>query len=254
MFRTLLATAVLLFASVVNADVESALDAVVKVKAGNATGTGTIFLVDKGHVHILTNAHVAATKDVNILFYRQGYESPPIPGQTAWRATGGKEPGTDNDLAVVTVETSRLGYTPPAMPIAPLSKNPKDGQTMITVGCPSGLWPQLFRGHIMKTASGRDSATTFYPPPKGGRSGSAVYDRECNQIIGVVAWVIGDPQGGQSVGGAVSLENIIRHMSGSARYSSVVEDLRDRPYTTGEAQKYYKEPAMGDGWKPVPGS
>ena len=162
------------------------------------------------------------------------------------------DPGTDNDLAVVVVDRGRLGYTPPAMPIAPLSAAAKDGESMITVGCPKGLWPQLFRGHIVNSPSGRQSPLTFYPPPLGGRSGSAIYDRECKHIVGVLAWIIGD--GGKSVGGAVSLENVIKHLSGTAAYRNHVKGLIDAPYAVSAGElpsdiKYSNEEE--DGWKAV---
>jgi hypothetical protein len=92
-----------------------------------------------------------------------------------------KAVGNQTDSAVLLVPASQLGdYKPPAVPFA--KSRAQTGDTILSVGCPNGTWPTLFRGHL--TAVG--SLYTFVPPPAGGRSGSAILHGSGGEILGVL--------------------------------------------------------------------
>jgi hypothetical protein len=166
------------------------IDATVRLRSGGtfsqACGTGTVFRVDQDGVLILTCRHVVGnSRSMQVEFWSHGWQADQaVTGKVVAR-------GKRTDSAVIEVPRSALralgaNYLPPHVPLA--SGSLSKGDTILSVGCPNAVWPQLFRGHLVDTRiySGGAQSLAFVPPPAGGRSGSAIFDATGEHIVGVL--------------------------------------------------------------------
>ncbi len=173
------------------ADRESCIKATVRIsqRDGRSTswGSGCVFHKDSNSLYILTNHHVSGGQgnQVGIEFWLDGHMSKVMPGVVV--ASRYVE-DYHRDIAVVKVQTSLLGgYVPPAIPLA-LPSDPVEVHGVCSSGCPNASWPNLWVGHVIRRDTGSGDAVHFIPTPAGGRSGSALFDKECNKIVGLIAW------------------------------------------------------------------
>jgi len=159
------------------------LAATCRLRGGGSGGTGCCFAVDDQYVYILTCRHVAGrTKTFEAEFWLHGR----ITGK--YKATTVKVLTVDAAVLKIPVSAFKEGELPNAIPIG--EKSPKKGSTIISVGCPGLSWQSLFEGHVKGSANmtpqynGGRTSFTFVPPPKGGRSGSAIL--QDGKIVGIL--------------------------------------------------------------------
>ena len=176
------------------ADLVTASRATVRIThqdgVSNGIGSGVIVGSDTAAYYALTNAHVAPAPAVIVEFFRDGKVAAVTKGKTIARDTAA-------DVAVVQITKEQLGnYVPSIIPIDP-AYTLTAGDTLGTIGHPHGEGPTAYICHYIK----RDElGLHFQPPPKQGRSGSALFDRDFTRVIGLVYAVTAD---GSQVGLAV---------------------------------------------------
>lgn len=151
-------------------------------------GSGCVIDESSTHYAVLTNAHVVRDQQtVELEFWRDGRQQQPVSGTVAatWH-----ELNAWRDIAIVVLEKRVLPYE-----IEPVTLAVRDTQGLDplihSVGCPRGGWPTLFRGRVVKQATG---IVSFQPPPAGGRSGSVIISKiEEKEVasyyaVGLIAW------------------------------------------------------------------
>jgi hypothetical protein len=162
------------------AAIEDCLDASCRISTNDGSGSGCVFEISGGRVYVLTAAHVVGRQtEVRCEFWRQGHQSQPLPGRVIARVD-------DNrcDAAIVAVAQSQFGGLLPAViPVAPRDFVLASGQPITSAGCAGGAWSTAWKGHVLGY-SGPD--LHFVPAPASGRSGSAIFDGEGRQIVGVL--------------------------------------------------------------------
>ncbi len=147
---------------------------------GGARGTGCCFRIEQGYVFVLTNAHVVGSSSTaSCEFYLRGHQSRPIRGKVVVR----KRHDTI-DAAIIALPVSAFGDTlPVAVPLANKDLKLSPGQAVFSIGCAGGSWPTAWEGHATGYSGGN---LQFVPSPAGGRSGSAIFDAEGTQIVGLL--------------------------------------------------------------------
>jgi hypothetical protein len=212
----------ILIAPPAHAGLKDCYDATVRVHCGG-TGSGTVIDLQQGQAWILTNAHVASRsigETVRVEFFRAGQRYQAVEGRIAWKIMDRHSRSMDGlatrDMALVTVEIARLGWKPSVVPLAPVGTKLVDGQHVFSIGCPQGGWPTGWSGHLTQAEG---EVIGFWPPPHEGRSGSALFDADGQQVIGLVAW------GGDGWGGAMPVEVIHRALRESRALQESQGDL-----------------------------
>jgi len=165
----------------VSAAMSECIDATCRITAPDGgRGTGCVFERSQGTVFVLTAAHVVGPADrVQCEFWRSGHQSQPLAGTVVLRVQNDR-----TDAAVISLaETQFGGLVPPAIPLATRDYLVAPGQTLCSVGCANGAWSTGWQGHALGYA-GDD--LRFVPAPAMGRSGSALFDANGQQIVGVV--------------------------------------------------------------------
>lgn len=172
--------------------------------AESGCGTGVVWKETKDYFWILTAAHIVEeTGPVEVEFFYTGKQSHVMKGEAThvnWNKRIYRL-----DLALIRLPKTELKDYPPPNPI-PLGDRDRMiriNETIISVGCANAAWPTAFIGHV----SGVDGTSIFkfLPCPLGGRSGSAIFDSGCNEIIGII--VRGDEKNGTG-GRAIGLKQI----------------------------------------------
>ncbi|MGD0897653.1 MAG: trypsin-like peptidase domain-containing protein [Thermoguttaceae bacterium] len=186
-------------AGIARGGISECVDATCRVTAPDGgRGTGCVFEIQRGAVYVLTAAHVVGeAPSVECEFWRQGHQSQPLVGRVTARSTAA-------DAAIVAVaEAAFAGRLPAAVPLAPRTSAVRPGQTLASVGCANGAWSTAWKGHALGC---RDGELRFVPVPANGRSGSALFDAEGQEIIGLVQARTGD----NSEGIAATVQSIYR--------------------------------------------
>lgn len=180
------------------ADLLDTIDTVVQIEAKlpNAekpetmTGSGVVVHVGETTVSILTAGHVVEGRsDVWVSFFEDGSRRLPVPAKIRWSEmiSGGAYRGV-RDLAMLDVDLKELGsYRPKAVEVDKSDEKMKINATFTSVGCPNGLWPTAFKGRIVGKGE-PENMVCFVPPVIGGRSGSPIFNRNCDRITGIVIW------------------------------------------------------------------
>lgn len=171
------------------ASLEDVVNATVRIQDGQFMGTGTVFNVDDTNIYILTNAHVAEHENLEVQFYKDGRISQPVPGKTIWRdfvPDSRGEPSRPRDVAIVVVAKAASPVVPKPIGID-LKHDCQVGETIVTMGHPSGEWPKLLRTTI-STIEDEGRTMTFEPVAEPGQSGSGIFDADGDHIIGLLAW------------------------------------------------------------------
>ena len=189
-------TLLALFAAEVSAlaDLVTASRATVRIShqegISKGIGSGIIVGSDAANYYALTNAHVAPVAATMVEFFRDGKVAAICKGKTIARDTAA-------DVAVVQISKEQLGkYIPSIIPIDP-AYTLTAGDTLGTIGHPHGEGPTAYVCHYIRT---NELGIHFQPPPKQGRSGSALFDRDFSRVIGLVYAVTTD---GSDIGLAV---------------------------------------------------
>jgi len=191
-----------LLAAVAAADIADCYDATCRVSTGDARGTGCVFSISNGHVFVLTNAHVVDTaSSASCEFWSQGHQSIPIAGRVA-RGQGGI------DAAYIAIpEASFHGRLPRVIPLAPVDTVLRAGEEIVSVGCAHAAWATGWKGHVLDIRGGQ---IRFLPPPAGGRSGSAICNKDGTRIVGLL-WGRSDQD---KVGYALPVQAIYQAITG----------------------------------------
>lgn len=186
-------------------DISRCVDATCRVSSGNAKGTGVVIAVTPERVLVLTNAHVAATARPSCEFWTHGHQSLPVKSTTILR-------NQDTDVAVLSIPSGAFGTRiPPAVPIARTGTVAK-GTTLVSVGCAKGAWATSWKGHSLGYASG---TLRFLPVPADGRSGSALFDVDGTQVVGLIRARTPDERQGIAVPASVVLACLKRAVAHS---------------------------------------
>lgn len=202
--RLFLLPIVLALCSSASAGISECMDATCRIEVRHddgrlGVGTGCIFSADEKTAYVLTNAHVAdgEGREVKCIFTSGGHEFQ-VNGRTHWsvlRPTPGEDVsalvrGWFPDAAIVEIDRRAFGnLMPTPIPIAADPSYLQANVEVLTVGCPEGSVPAALRGHVQEA---HKSNVTFQPPTIGGQSGSAVFDKDGTQIVGLVAWNISE--------------------------------------------------------------
>ena len=157
-------------------------DATCRISAGQGQqrnlGTGCAFNDARGHICVLTCAHlVEKYPTVLCEFFTGGHKSQPLAGRVI-----AKDTATDSAIVVIP-RASFGGRLPTIIPLAPRDYMPKQSATLSSVGCPGASWATAWRGHCRGYFGHR---MAFFPPPADGRSGSAIFDGEGTMIVALL--------------------------------------------------------------------
>lgn len=201
MYRIILAGLLALLPVLAFADINDVINATCLVNNG---GTGVVYDEDEEHYFIITAAHCVVDYNghplinQNIIFFHDGYESHPIQSEIAWHSLTDdmfyedfayKGWVTDefmsNDLAIVKIKKSDIkDYVDPSIvPLADKDTKIKANSIFITSGCPGIGWPTLLKGRIIES---NEETFKISPTPRGGRSGSGVFDKDGEHILGII--------------------------------------------------------------------
>jgi hypothetical protein len=188
------------------------IDATCKVTSGVGAGSGTVFSEDENYYFVLTNYHVVGTnKNVDLEFYARGWKSNKLGAEVVWKAY---QQNTDVDFCVVRVPKKKFGNKRPrVIPLVPRNHKMKPGNYISAAGCPQGIGPSAWEGHVRVSENNR---IVFIPAPVGGQSGSGILtliqneNGELESRIGaIVTWRIEQPLGQDSVvGGGIMISNL----------------------------------------------
>ena len=153
------------------------LRATCRLRGSGSGGSGTCYKIDDKYVYVLTCRHVVGkTKNFVAEFW--------IDGKITGKYNGKVSVIFDVDAAVILfpVDSFKEGELPVAIPVS--ASGPDKDKPIISVGCPGLSWQSLFEGHITKMNKESKQSFEFIPPPKGGRSGSAIL--QDGKIVGVL--------------------------------------------------------------------
>ena len=223
--------------------ISDCVDATCRITAPDGSrGTGCVFEIQRGVVYVLTAAHVVGQSSaVECEFWCRGHQSQPLGGRVTARSAAA-------DAAIIALpEAAFAGRLPAAIPLAPRNSTLHPGQPLTSVGCANGGWSTAWKGHLLDC---RDDELRFVPVPANGRSGSALFDGDGQQIVGLVRARTGD----DSAGIATPLSTIYRAFDSPARTAAGPEKIPDRGAPPQPVQcGPYGCPAGGATPAPAPG-
>jgi len=159
-------------------------------------GSGVVFKDDKTHFWIMTAGHVVLDKKgkkriLSVDFFHSGFRSHKIKAEIMFSIykprynKKGKHLRSTNDLAIIKIKKIDLKKYPHPKPI-PLAKkdyDPKAKDVIVSCGSADGAWSTAWRGHISEEF---DGGFYFLPIPAPGRSGSGIFDKKSEKIIGIL--------------------------------------------------------------------
>jgi len=219
------------------------VDAACRITAPDGSrGTGCVFEIQRGVVYVLTAAHVVGqSPSVECEFWCQGHQSQPLGGRVTARSAAA-------DAAIIALpDAAFAGRLPAAIPLAPRNCTLRPGQPLASVGCANGGWSTAWKGHLLDC---RNDELRFVPVPANGRSGSALFDGDGQQIIGLVRARTGD----DSAGIATPLGTIYRAFDSPARTAAGPQRMPGRGAPPQLVQcGPYGCPAGGPSPAPAPG-
>lgn len=159
-----------------------------RIRGGGSGGSGACFKIDDQYVYVLTCQHVVGkTKDFKVEFWSDGRITGEYAGQASKWIT---IPNVDAAVILIPVKDFKEDELPTAIPIS--TSGPDKNEPIVSVGCAGLAWQTLFEGHITKMNEKSKQSFKFVPPPKGGRSGSAIF--QDGKIVGVL-WGATDKNG-----------------------------------------------------------
>lgn len=165
-------------------------------KEKGGCGTGTVFHETDKNYYILTAGHVAVNKDRPIfaMFYHNGFSSHAM--KCTVIHTSFSLVVLEDDWAILELPKDVYNQKPyPKPSVIPLAKEEPDKDMVLTsVGCARGGWPTGWIGHLRYIARNIADEIIWIkcvPGPVPGRSGSAVMDRDCTMIYGVIVKLTG---------------------------------------------------------------
>tara|TARA_Y100000004_G_scaffold124830_1_gene140412 strand:- start:1309 stop:1956 length:648 start_codon:yes stop_codon:yes gene_type:complete len=178
------------FPRVSSAGMEEVGDATCRISTGVSSGTGIIFKEDEDELFILTAAHVllddkgSAQLNLSVKLYNSGKISHAIP---AYNVFAHYMPKTTLDIAVIKIrKADLLSYPKPdVIPLAEKDYEIKEGDIILSFGCPQGFWPSGWKGNVVIAEQGRTVVRPYAIP---GRSGSGIFDKEGTKVIGIIIW------------------------------------------------------------------
>ena len=148
------------------------------------TGTGTVIREDDLHFYIITAGHVVKTeKTVSVEFFHNGRTSHHIEATVMWTRYNYEFTEEDLCLLRVTKRDFRNFPLPGVIPLAGKGERLDKKTPMISVGCPNGDNPSIWKGVAVTHA---DELIPFVPAPLKGRSGAAICDTEAQFVWGVM--------------------------------------------------------------------
>lgn len=171
-----------------NAQDTTLFESVLKVNSGNSYGTATFINEDASNYYALTNFHVTEGRDVRVKAYNKGHESTWISADTIWNAYRPNEP-VDISLLRISKSSFPKNYKPTIIKFLSNDRLYNIGDTITSIGCEGGDWPEAFQGHITNVQGGR---YYFKPIALPGRSGSVIFDKNAKKAIGLIAWHNGE--------------------------------------------------------------
>ena len=179
-------------------------------------GSGNIIKKANGYLNILTNSHVAGSKDhtYTVEFFRFGVSLGEFGASTIGHTM------TDSlDIAVLEVkEVAELRDLPAFYPVV---RELEVGQEIFKVGCARGEWPIGRIGHIVDIT---EEYIIALPKAIGGVSGSSIFifdDEGQPEMVGLTAWSLfysGETH-------AMSMKNMFVVEWLSELYSRPLEDI-----------------------------
>lgn len=155
-------------------------------------GSGFVFRDDEIDYWILTAGHVLGnSRKCDVYFYVDGEESLPIHGRVAEvNYNRSQETGNSRlrDLGIVKVRKSLLkGQPAPKVArLAPPGTVLRSYDAIFSVGCADLNWPTAWLGKVQAPAG---ESFHFAPKPAKGRSGSPIFDKDGQHVIGVIVWL-----------------------------------------------------------------
>jgi hypothetical protein len=212
----------------VQAAINDALDATCRITAADGScGTGCVFEITGGTVYVLTAAHlVSDSPTVQCEFWKLGHQSQPLAGRVTACSRAA-------DAAVVSLaEAAFAGVRPAVILLAPRDYVVRPGETLTSVGCASGAWATGWMGHAIGGTGGEARGTgelRFVPAPANGRSGSAIFDAEARQIVGLVRARTGD----SAEGIATTVQDIYRAFDAPANSAATLPKGTD-PFSSND--------------------
>lgn len=187
LYRFLSPLLILLISQTASADLNAVLEATCRVQTATSMGTGVVYKDLDGFLFIFTAGHVAVDKDeahktCTVEFFGTGHSSGKLSAEIVWTS---HTKNTYNDLCIIKIDKKTFGKypVPPAMKLEDVEV--EDKQVIVSCGCPEGVWPCLWRGHVV---SHTWYSCNFQPFPAGGRSGSPIFDEKGEKLLGIIIW------------------------------------------------------------------
>lgn len=166
---------------------------------GKDIGSGAVYREDKDYLYVITAGHVVEplkTEDCQCVFYPNGRPLAAVPAVIETRdyvkPIRYSKDIEVNDLATLRVSKSKFKSPndyPKAVPLAGPDTLIKVNDSILSIGCSGPYaplhYPSMFNGYVSELVG-----NTYYIQPNliEGRSGSAVFDKTGERIIGVAIW------------------------------------------------------------------
>ncbi len=219
----------------------AALKSTVKLSKGHAIGSGVVVGKERNWVWILTVSHVVDNRgalQVTYFWWDGKYHQ-------SWNAKKSIA-SIDRTGDVALIRVQRLGQSPPARPICPVSQRMNSNRLpVLSVGCDGGgnpdCWTAWSSGHGFRHTNYSSSVFTIVGrEPIGGRSGGPLFDTR-GYVIGVCV------ASGGGEGMFATLNNIHRvcdKANASWLYGSNRPITRPQPYVYSQQRPFstYREP------------
>ncbi len=148
-----------------------------------AAGSGFAWANDGEHVWVMTNRHVVGStvgRTVWTTWWNGGHQSDKIPMELV-------KVDSRFDVAVGKIEVAAFGkYIPDTIPIG--TEDVKADQVIWTAGSPNADWATATQGRVIKgltCSTGEQTSFTYTPMPRFGRSGSAIYNADHSEVVGL---------------------------------------------------------------------
>ena len=162
------------------------IDAVVRVRNRNGSGTGSVYGETETAYQIVTNYHVAGrsgnANTVDVWNNGQLVKSIRTRVLKHFFARG-----ANKDISLLEIPKSSLPGRLPVIKMAEYhSESLRVGDRIWQIGCDAGNWTNAERGVVLAI---KDGVVFYLPKSIPGNSGGPIYTADCSKQLGITTWV-----------------------------------------------------------------
>ena len=162
------------------------IDAVVRVRNRNGSGTGSVYGETESAYQIVTNYHVAGRSgNINTVdVWNNGRLVKSIRTRVLKHFFAR---GANKDISLLEIPKSSLSGRLPVIKMAEYrSKSLRVGDRIWQIGCDAGNWTNAERGVVLAI---KDGVVFYLPKSISGNSGGPIYTADCSKQLGITTWV-----------------------------------------------------------------